>query len=264
MSLVVVVVDCDDGGHDHHVDDADLQTCFHGRFFFFWCVCLAWNLERNEWRDAFAYHAIYSTDSDPEDRHIPEHLPIQLLPRVVRALGQTPNPAELEEIEQLADPDSRGFFAFGDLVKAMDFLKTRVHDSQDLIAAFETMSEGGVPGKIKYDVLREKMRRAGLSPQVCGLFWLILTKYQTHVYLHVSMNVRAALRFFDHPHCLDLQELDQMVKDGDPDPQGLIDYNEFIQRMLAVRNQSITRPPLVRHMTFFLLFFQSLEACTLF
>eukprot|EP00750_Incisomonas_marina_P000903 INCI10708.1.p2 GENE.INCI10708.1~~INCI10708.1.p2 ORF type:complete len:260 (+),score=46.28 INCI10708.1:97-876(+) len=160
--------------------------------------------EQNEWRDAFAYHAIYSTDSDPEDRHIPEHLPIQLLPRVVRALGQTPNPAELEEIEQLADPDSRGFFAFGDLVKAMDFLKTRVHDSQDLIAAFETMSEGGVPGKIKYDVLREKMRRAGLSPQ----------------------------------------ELDQMVKDGDPDPQGLIDYNEFIQRMLAVRNQSITRPPL--------------------
>ena len=93
-------------------------------------------------------------------------MPIQLLPRVVRALGQTPNPAELEEIETIADPDSRGFFAFADLCKAMDYLKTRVHDSQDLIAAFETMSEAGVPGKIKYDVMREKMRRAGLSAQV--------------------------------------------------------------------------------------------------
>ena len=37
-----------------------------------------------------------------------------------------------------------------------------------------------------------------------------------------------------------------MVKDGNPDAQGLIDYNEFIQRMLAVRNQSVNRPPLVR------------------
>jgi hypothetical protein len=66
---------------------------------------------RSEWRDAFSYHAIYSTDSDPEDRHLPEHLPTQLLPRVVRALGQTPNPAELEEIEKLADPQARAWQA---------------------------------------------------------------------------------------------------------------------------------------------------------
>ena len=37
-----------------------------------------------------------------------------------------------------------------------------------------------------------------------------------------------------------------MVKDGNPDAQGLIDYNEFIQRMLAVKNQSVHRPALVR------------------
>ena len=37
-----------------------------------------------------------------------------------------------------------------------------------------------------------------------------------------------------------------MVKDGNPDSQGFIHYNEFVQRMLAVRNQSIHRPPIVR------------------
>ena len=39
---------------------------------------------------------------------------------MVRALGQTPNPGELEDIEVLADPASRGFFAFPDLCKAME------------------------------------------------------------------------------------------------------------------------------------------------
>ena len=123
--------------------------------------------EEQEWRDAFAYHAIYSTDSAPEDKHLPAHLPIQLLPRVARALGQTPNPAELVEIETLADPGKRGFFDFEGLRQAMEFLKTREHDSQDLIAAFETMAEEeGQHGKIRYHILVEKMRRAGLTSQV--------------------------------------------------------------------------------------------------
>lgn len=123
-----------------------------------------------------------------------DHIKTEDLGKVIRSLGQNPTEQELREMIAEIDADGNGDVDFPELLTLMTRMIQNLESADDLKEQFKIFDRDG-SGFISTPELR-----------------------------HIMMNLGEKLSE---------EEVNQMIKEANPDENGLINYNEFIDTLLT-------------------------------
>lgn len=112
---------------------------------------------------------------------------------IFRALGQTPTQAELEAMVRMVDPDGTGYVAFADFLSIYSKCKKDPITKEEVVKAFTSLDEGH-KGVVSVERLRQ----------------LLMTKAEP----------------------LTEEEFSKLVRYANPDQDGNIKYENFINLMM--------------------------------
>ncbi|XP_067133449.1 uncharacterized protein [Centruroides vittatus] len=126
------------------------------------------------------------------DREGKGHIPVSELGNLMRSLGYSPTEAEIQEIKEEIDPDGNGILQFPDFLVLMAKKMRDEDDEEEIVEAFKVFDKEG-HGFIYDAELRHIMTTLGEK--------------------------------------LTDDEVEEMIREADPDEKGRINYVEFVRRM---------------------------------
>ena len=133
---------------------------------------------------------------DVFDMDATNHVPIRELRTIMRALDIDLKPEELEIVRKQIDPDSEGFIRFERLQAVMEEKLKDVDTYEDLIEQFKHLDREAC-GKIPNPLFKQYMMTMGRK--------------------------------------MTLEEFDDLMKEADPKGEGMVDIEEFSQRLCPAK-----------------------------
>ncbi|XP_023238255.1 uncharacterized protein LOC111637078 [Centruroides sculpturatus] len=126
------------------------------------------------------------------DREGKGHIPVSELGKLMRSLGYSPTEAEIQEIKEEIDPDGNGILEFTDFLVLMTKMMRDEDDEEEIVEAFKVFDKEG-RGFINAAELR-----------------------------HIMTNLGEKLTD---------DEVEEMIREANPDEKSRINYVEFVRRM---------------------------------